>query len=348
MHKNNYPWLDWFRFLAALIVALGHTREIMFVKYANLTTHSPLIAFFFIITRMGNEAVLIFFVLSGFLVGGKALERLRDGSFNMQSYIIDRTTRIFIPLIPAIVLTIMVDIAIAHPLNWFQIIGNIFAMQGVSTTELADNGVLWTLSYEIWFYVLVVASALCFRKATGGFCLILLVSLIFTQLFPHYLLCWLIGAAAHINLPKKLSFAAILSALALCVYGYVGRQVGRGSESFDVTFLSAFVPSEEVARVIFSAGFALLIRHIILIKSWENFERVGALLAASSYTLYLTHVPVTQFFKYYLGYSGVNEINLYTLGKYGILLGTCTFITAIMYWLFERNTKKIRRLLRVP
>lgn len=340
--KNNYAWLDWMRFFAALIVVLGHTREIMFVKYAALTTHSLPIAIFFILTRMGNEAVLIFFVLSGFLVGGKALERFHNDNFDMSSYAIDRVTRIFIPLIPAIILTVAIATIINHPINWLQVAGNIFAMQGIVTTELPDNVVLWTLSYEIWFYILVAGIALCIKKEWSGIFAVAIIAIIFTRLFPHYLLCWLIGAIAHLKLPKKISPTLIILGLGICAYGYIGRQVGRGSDSLDIAFLRAFVPSEEASRVIFSIGLAVFIRHIILFRSWSGFEKAGSVLAASSYTLYLTHFPVVQFFKYRLGYREVEIVDVHTLMHYGFLLFSCVIVSGIMYLLFERNTAFIR------
>ena len=65
-----------------------------------------LIFAFYSLTRLGNEAVLIFFVMSGFLVGGKRDRGCNKVSFDIKGYAIDRTVRIMLPLISALLLFI--------------------------------------------------------------------------------------------------------------------------------------------------------------------------------------------------------------------------------------------------
>ena len=45
---------------------------------------------------------MLFFVLSGFLVGGMSLERYLHGKFEFKKYIIDRISRIYTPFVPAV------------------------------------------------------------------------------------------------------------------------------------------------------------------------------------------------------------------------------------------------------
>ena len=64
--------LDLLRALAAIGVLLVHTRGLSFVEFGALP---PSQQTFFVkiavgLTRSGQEAVMAFFVLSGFLVGG--------------------------------------------------------------------------------------------------------------------------------------------------------------------------------------------------------------------------------------------------------------------------------------
>jgi len=68
----RYHWLDLFRFLSALTVVATHLREAVFVELAALPMEqkSAITAALFLLTRLGNEAVIGFFVLIGFLVGG--------------------------------------------------------------------------------------------------------------------------------------------------------------------------------------------------------------------------------------------------------------------------------------
>lgn len=343
--NKSFPWIDWFRFLAAFIVVLAHSRMLIFVKYADLEPDSrnTLTSIFFAVTRLGNEAVLIFFVLSGFLVGGIAIERLSKSTFNLKSYLIDRATRIWIPLIPAIILMIGVSLYLDLPVNYWHVLGNTLALQSIFVPELQENAALWTLGYEIWFYFFIAALGLF--KCNKAACLILLCLFIaaFTRLMPHYFVCWLIGAAAYLWKPGK-SLKLLIFGIVIMIYGCLGRQVGRGSESLDIAFLQAFLPSEEMARVVFSAGFALLIGQLILIKKWPKLDNIGTQLAAFSYTLYLVHFPIIHL------YSGkglkLSSLDFHSLMTYSAVITSCLAVALIMYWLFERNTKYVRSLLK--
>jgi peptidoglycan/LPS O-acetylase OafA/YrhL len=113
---NYYPWLDWLRFLAASMVLFGHARGFVFVPYGELDPNSQNVftGMFFLSTRFAHLAVLVFFVISGFLVGGRLLERLKDGSFSPKAYALDRSTRIMIPLVPVLLFTALVQWSVGN------------------------------------------------------------------------------------------------------------------------------------------------------------------------------------------------------------------------------------------
>lgn len=102
---NRLPWIDALRFMAAFLVLLCHSRNDFFVKYDQLDGNEQGIAafVFYTITRLGPEAVWMFFIISGFLVGGIGLERIQRGTFRLKDYAVNRTVRIALPLIGAIV-----------------------------------------------------------------------------------------------------------------------------------------------------------------------------------------------------------------------------------------------------
>lgn len=82
------------------MVLLSHARNTFFPAFGDLPEdqHNPFSMAFTMFCRMGHEAVIVFFVLSGFLVGGRGFERIKDGSMNVGSYAIDRFSRITPPL----------------------------------------------------------------------------------------------------------------------------------------------------------------------------------------------------------------------------------------------------------
>lgn len=65
--------LDALRGIAAVGVCLNHVRDIFFRDYSQLSHHNPLLALAYLATGLGHQWVIIFFVLSGYLVGGSAL-----------------------------------------------------------------------------------------------------------------------------------------------------------------------------------------------------------------------------------------------------------------------------------
>ena len=95
--REHYYWLDFIRFLAAFAVVTCHFRGAFFVDYSSLPAEqqTPHVFSFFFINRLGFEAVLIFFVLSGMLVGGKSFIKIAEGSFKVRDYVIDRSVRTF-------------------------------------------------------------------------------------------------------------------------------------------------------------------------------------------------------------------------------------------------------------
>ena len=74
------------------MVLLSHSRNTFFPAFGDLPSeqHNVVTMAFTMFCRMGHEAVIIFFVLSGFLVGGRGFERIMNCSMNVKSYVIDR------------------------------------------------------------------------------------------------------------------------------------------------------------------------------------------------------------------------------------------------------------------
>src|SRR5215470_750550 len=91
--------LDILRACAAILMMLKHARTHLFVTFGALPPeqHTIVAGAFYLFTRLAREAILVFFVLSGFLVGGQVIRRMRDGRFNVREYAIDRTARILLP-----------------------------------------------------------------------------------------------------------------------------------------------------------------------------------------------------------------------------------------------------------
>lgn len=152
MKKNRLEKLEALRGFAALYVVLFHTLpQKIYLLGINVGT----------LFRFGPEAVIVFFVLSGFVIK-YTYERSADKSFRF--YFIRRFIRLYIPLFFIFILgygiKCFAEGRLADP-EWATLLGNIFMLQDVISQKphvvaaaYMGNGVLWSLSYEWWFYML--------------------------------------------------------------------------------------------------------------------------------------------------------------------------------------------------
>src|ERR1700746_3555287 len=79
-------WLDLVRGLAAIEVLLFHSYQLLFQEQLPGASYSSAIVYVYsalwTISAHGPSAVIVFFVLSGYLVGGPALVRAKTGKLN--------------------------------------------------------------------------------------------------------------------------------------------------------------------------------------------------------------------------------------------------------------------------
>ena len=172
--------LDAFRWLSALAVLAGHLRALMFVDYSSLDRRSAIETLFYFSTSLGHQAVVVFFVLSGFLVGGSGLGDFLLDKFSISRYAVNRISRLYPVLIAGLLLTITADtvgltyfagselyfvrrsyhLNLLHAFNpevslgWTVLLGNLAMCQTILTTTFGTDGPLWSLANEFWYYVL--------------------------------------------------------------------------------------------------------------------------------------------------------------------------------------------------
>ena len=353
-HPKHLYWLDSMRFIAALMVAVAHIRAAVFVDFGSLDSSSKTIfaAIAFAVTRISNEAVVLFFVLSGFLVGGRALHKMMQGEFDCHSYAIDRISRIFVPLIPALLLTAIVLYVTQGTLDVSVLAANIFSLQGITVEPYGGNEPLWSLSYEIWFYVLAFAVGWAVTQkqlSLGPLLAIFVVFVVFIYLDAAYLLCWILGAAVFF-MPKVkyIRSTLILSGLTIGI-SIIGIQLTSGSNISALDSVERFLLPIEVFRLSLSVAMGLFVRQVIELKPRHKlavqFESFSSKMAKSSYTLYLTHFPLIHLLQYF-GLKPSNSLNLHALMMFLFVVLLSLLNAYLFYWLFERHTQSVRQWLR--
>ncbi len=300
-------WIDWLRFLAAAAVMVEHVCTHNHLDWEKLPAASRTPWHFarLIPTRLGRESVLLFFVLSGFLVGGATIRRVREGTFDPRAYALDRATRLYVPLLPALALTVAVSAACGLPISLSQYFYHVLALQGVCVNTLWLDTPLWTLAYETWFYVLAGAAAVLAAPGARGRMLAYTLAALSLGLFMSleftFLFCWLLGALAA-GLTDAVRPRRTLvgwTAAAVAVAASAGYQAANGAASLDPAWAGRRCRACRCAKLVLGVG-----RRRWLVACLGGGCAGGTRLGGEdrntrgpgwrrfSYTLYLVHYPV--------------------------------------------------------
>jgi len=357
--------LDCLRGLAALLVVVEHLRAFLFVPFPQVVSPGVITKAFYLVTGLGHQAVMIFFVLSGFLVGGSVITALQRGKWSWRTYLLRRMSRLWVVLIPALLLTLFWDklgcgIApegydgayreLYHsgptpngPADWSlaAFLGNAFFLQTILVPCFGTNGPLWSLANEFWYYLLFPLLILVFASV---------------QRVPARMACLLLATGILLFLPKSILVGGVIWLLGAGVFYLI--QIGkiRGIVSHPLWLILSLLLTMgsllasrsgrigEGADLLIGIGCAALVAGLATRGSTSYFY--GMLSAGASelsYTLYLVHFPVLAFlfFGFFKGCQ-IAPSSASALWFMGFLAITVVYSAAI-WWLFERNTDRVRK-----
>lgn len=310
------------RTIAALLVVMEHVRALMFQDWDNVP-HTALNAAFYFITGLGADAVVVFFVLSGFWVGGSVLRSVGRGQFQWREYFISRGSRLWIALVPAVALTAVLasigvatfswtDILSGHPgyhslvtpeigdtITPLVLLGNLFFLQGIAVPVVGTNGPLWSLAYEFWYYILFPAILIAVLRGSAAkrllhgvvaLAIALMVGPDILALFP----VWLVGVLVAYYQSRISAFLDGLSARAAILRVLTALFLLASVATAEV--LSWPAPLSAWAVALPSALFiSTLVKDTRLDSPWFAPLRGAANYAQASYSLYVTHLPIAIF-----------------------------------------------------
>lgn len=346
------------RGLAALQVAASHLRAEIYPGLRTL--EDPTLAYlglaFF--TGFAHQAVVVFFLISGWLVGGSLMNRFGKPQA-LVHYAIDRFTRLWTVLLPTLLLTLAVGLFIGaaapgpmnfDPANEFSaasFVGNLFGLQTVTVPDFGGNYPLWSLAHETWYYIqfplllLVIAGGGVLRRAAAAAALILLLSTL-RDMISLYFTLWLLGAAfsrTRIDCGNVVRGLLLVLTLALFVYY---RLRGNNDD---------LVPGSYVQDIICSIPFLLLLASLQqpvdrTAPAYVRANRVAVFFSEFSFSLYVLHIPVIDLMRYlgrqYLGRDRLDPAAATDFLWYFAVLGTVVVVGYVFYVLFERHTIRIR------
>lgn len=349
----HYHWLDLIRFIAAFLVVAVHVRCEFFNTYSLLDHNSQnyFTQVFFFLNSFGGQAVIIFFVLSGFLVGGKNIERIISKQAKIKDYTIDRSVRILMPLIACLILIKIIDFFDYSSNHSFaELIGNLCGLQGVLVGDA--GGVFWTLAYEIWFYIFIGSLICLFGEdqiinKIFGLLFLTLSIIVFTKLHSIWVFCLGFGVIAYFLSKKKLPRYIIILSLIIFIItwiliGFAGNTMVNNRINF--TLIDA-----ETLKVTFSATSAILISQLVKIqpsrKSLMKLDQYGNKLAVFSYSLYITHYQCCRIM-HLCGIPQEPQVNITTIFLFILEILCCIIFGYLFYLITEKQTSSIKNYLK--
>ena len=350
------------RGLAALQVAAAHVRAQFYPGLSTIADPGvgyQLLAFF---TGFAHQAVVIFFLLSGWLVGGSLMNKL-DQPNAMLSYCIDRISRLWIVLVPAFALSLLIGLVVGELAPWragnalpeayapLTFIGNMFGLQDLAVPRYGGNFALWSLTYETWYYamfplaVLMVMTPGALAKAASATALAVIAWQMNAAILLYFTL-WLMGAGfsrIHIRAERHLKWAfAALFALVAVWFRMYGSNNILTEESYlqDLLYGLMFLVLLCSLQTRIAPGDRLSLR----------LGRVGAFFAEFSFSLYVIHVPLIFLLRHLnqrqLGIAQLDPASLSDFGMYAALVGLIVLLSWLFHLPFEAQTYRLRRRLK--
>ena len=340
--QNNFNVL---RLLAALQVAFLHAVHFLEIKNSFILAIASVVKYF--------PGVPVFFILSGFLVV-QSYERNIDKSLN---YFKNRFLRIYPALLLCSLISLVVLVCVEFDLvtelglyTWF--VSQLTFFQFFTPDSLrfygvgTPNGVLWTVSVEVQFYLLLPLLVRYMKQNKGLIVIIGLGSLIFNytvgpQLYtdvllfklikvalPTYLYLFILGVLIHWNWDrlKGLIVGKLWIWLPLFVIYCL-----LNSWFWNLPILDYWMNSiQDVLFVVLLAGFVFSFgfstKLLDYLKIFTRFDY--------SYGIYIYHMIVINLF-IHLGYTG-------KLQDLGYMLGLTLFLAVLSWHWVEKKALSLK------
>lgn len=302
--RAHYDFIDVTRAVAAFLVVVSHVQQLIVDRPLTPgAVHRALS----MLTTQGHNAVVIFFVISGFWIVRSVV---RAGpAFSFKDYMIARCARLWVVLLPALVMGACLDLAgstifasrlyagtqgavsvaydVSSRLSFGTFLGNALFLQDIAVPPFGSNGALWTIACEFWYYVYFPLAYCALRSRNLAGIVAAAAALPFLPSLPLFA-CWMMGGAVYLlaerfrgarNIPRAWPAAA----LALLCLAVVALKL---------------VPLHPALRDLALAACFALFLGLGINSSFGRARGLGFLArfgARSSYSLYATHLPLMVF-----------------------------------------------------
>ena len=342
-------YLDAVRFAAAAMVVVAHLLMLRLID-------SRVAAF---VPDLGREAVIVFFVLSGFVIRYSVDQK----HASLQEYVVARCARIYSAALPvlgaafAIVALVLnfsdVDVTTAYQVAKAYVYFPFHLLFAGEFWNLAESPPwllpYWSLGYEVWYYILFgIAYYLSgARRLILLACVLLLVGFKLWMLLPIWLSgVWLYEWSKSHMIPAAWASAGwMLSLAALCVFKLTDADVylrALGSAIWPFPGLRLVSADRYLADYVVCA---LVLLNFACARSmrfaWlRALRRPVRALAGYTFTLYLVHFLVLMAWKSFYPHNPAN------VGDVALMLCAVGVVTYLTGFVTERRKGAFEKLFR--
>ncbi len=345
-----------FRGLAALVVAWAHLRAAVYPAFGDVADPPLLFQALAFSSGFAYLAVMVFFVLSGWLVGGSFLNKM-DSDRAIQHYMVDRVSRLWVVLIPTFLVALLagavvgtidparVSFSATDPYSLTSFAGNMFGLQTILVPLFGENFPLWSLANETWYYVLFPLLVLVFRAGSVGSraAALLVIGAIVQLVTPAivvYFSIWLLGAA--LSRVKIESGPVLRWALLFLAAGSAVLIRLKGTNEISLGTYPQFL----LFSVLFGLSLSSMQFKRGATSALDRLDRSGRFFADFSFTLYVLHVPLIFVMVNLMpSLLGTSKLSPHVVFHYLIYVAMFVVLVVCGYLFhlpFEANTRRVR------
>ncbi|OKS85140.1 acyltransferase family protein [Mucilaginibacter polytrichastri] len=325
-------FLDALRIIASIVVFIGHAYAQGYITVGNN----------FMGADFGHFSVLIFFVLSGYVIAHTTSKKNRGPLQYAQA----RLSRLYSVLLPTLIITAIIEFAVVklspeiaigyqrgNPLPRYILSGLFLNEMWFFSASPPINGPLWSLSYEYWYYVIF---GCVFFKFKGWQSVIipLLACMIAGPKILSMMPIWLFGNIAYrLNNPLKnryaISWFLVAGALSIAIILYIALPALPFKLGTSPLFFSAQFISDTIVSLFIGIAFWLLPSYNIASekvpgKALKTFRKFADL----TFPLYVLHEPLLVLFRVINKEYANNSLNM--IVGLVIVFITCMYLGSIM------------------
>jgi peptidoglycan/LPS O-acetylase OafA/YrhL len=334
MYEKN---LDYFRGLFAALVVFAHTYQIILLPliYDKNSVILKLVQF------VAAYSVVGFILISGYSIASSLHNNYlkNQGKINIKEFIKKRVNRIVPPFLLSILVVICVVFCIHYfslngseayllpdskyvpreqaKYDWELIIYNLFFLNSFipEIKNITMNGPLWSLNFEVYFYVLLSTFSFFFinynlNNLQKNISIFIFIGIVGLQLFLnnkqflYLLIVFFIGALSYyISYYKKyniLNLKKILFVISIVLLFFL---------IFKIHYFSPYTSKGYKTMILISIAMVLFYS-IYLSKNNLYLEKFFYSISKYSYTLYIIHFPLLLLLLLSLFHEKLYKINI--------------------------------------